>query len=57
MFYILFKDVEAIASALFPRTADTNKFLRIQSTEALNAMVDNIIPSKCVYVITSKGIK
>ncbi|XP_029345203.1 uncharacterized protein LOC100570214 isoform X2 [Acyrthosiphon pisum] len=50
-------DVEEIASALFPRTADTNKFLRVQSAEALNAMVDNVNPVKCVHVITAKGIK
>ncbi|KAE9526652.1 hypothetical protein AGLY_013300 [Aphis glycines] len=50
-------DIEEIASALFPRTADTNKFLRVQSTEALNAMVDNVNPIKCVHVITAKGIK
>ncbi|XP_025200422.1 uncharacterized protein LOC112598232 [Melanaphis sacchari] len=50
-------DVEEIASALFPRTADTNKFLRVQSAEALNAMVDNVNPVKCVHVITVKGIK
>lgn len=46
-----------MALALFPRTADTNKFLRVQSSEALNAMVDNVNPVKCVQVITSKGIK
>ncbi|XP_026810660.1 uncharacterized protein LOC113552145 isoform X1 [Rhopalosiphum maidis] len=50
-------DVEEIASTLFPRTADTNKFLRVQSAEALNAMVDNVNPVKCVHVITAKGIK
>ncbi|XP_050532145.1 uncharacterized protein LOC126900467 isoform X2 [Daktulosphaira vitifoliae] len=50
-------DIEEIASALFPRTADTNKFLRVQSSEALNAMVDKVNPCKCVLVVAAKGVK
>lgn len=48
------QDIEEIASALFSRTADTNKFIREDSNKALDTMFDNVRLSKCVVNIFQK---
>ncbi|XP_024081376.1 TOG array regulator of axonemal microtubules protein 1-like isoform X2 [Cimex lectularius] len=50
-------DAEDITGALLSRMADTNKFLRADSSTALDAMVDNITPYKSVSALVSKGAK
>lgn len=44
-----------LATQLFHRTADTNKFLRADAMRALNAMCDNLPPHKVIQTIVTRG--
>lgn len=58
MYLCLFlQDSEKIAAILLNRTVDTNKFLQLDSHHALDAMVENITPSKAIPAITQEGLK
>ncbi|KFB39731.1 AGAP007923-PA-like protein [Anopheles sinensis] len=48
-------EAEDIATHLLHRTADTNKFLRADATQALESMCDNISIPKVVHIIAFKG--
>lgn len=48
-------EAEDIATHLLHRTADTNKFLRADATQALEAMCDNVSIPKVVHIISYKG--
>ncbi|KAL0266504.1 UNVERIFIED_CONTAM: hypothetical protein PYX00_009020 [Menopon gallinae] len=48
-------DLEVLAGPLFHRSADTNRFIRLDCGQALDNMTDNISPVKAVNVIISKG--
>ena len=48
-------EAEDIATHLLHRSADTNKFLRADATEALESMVDNLPTSKAIHIIAFKG--
>ncbi|XP_052124363.1 TOG array regulator of axonemal microtubules protein 2-like [Frankliniella occidentalis] len=50
-------EAEDLSTALFSRTADTNKFLRADANTALDTMTDNITPSKAVSAIVHKGCR
>ncbi|XP_073989452.1 uncharacterized protein isoform X2 [Rhodnius prolixus] len=50
-------EVEDLAGALLCRMADTNKFLRADSSAALDAMVDSTSPVKSVAALVTKGAK
>uniref|UniRef100_A0A8D8ZUH6 Protein FAM179B n=1 Tax=Cacopsylla melanoneura TaxID=428564 RepID=A0A8D8ZUH6_9HEMI len=50
-------ELEELAKVLLSRAADTNKFLRADSYEALVAMVTSIQPIRTVPVILSNGAK
>ncbi|KAK7065641.1 hypothetical protein SK128_027579 [Halocaridina rubra] len=49
-------DVDRIANLLLHRTADTNKFLQLDSHYALDAIVENISPTKAVPAIIQEGL-
>ncbi|KAK3929917.1 TOG array regulator of axonemal microtubules protein 2 [Frankliniella fusca] len=51
------QEAEDLSTALFNRTADTNKFLRADANTALDTMTDNITPSKAVSAIVHKGCR
>lgn len=51
------QEAEDLSTALFNRTADTNKFLRADANIALDAMTDNITPAKAVIAIVHKGCR
>lgn len=58
MYLCLFlQDSEKIAAILLNRTVDTNKFLQLDSHHALDAMVENITPSKAIPAIIQEGLK
>lgn len=46
---------EDLATQLFNRTADTNKFLRADAFRALAAMCDNLSPTKVIQTILTRG--
>ncbi|XP_053662595.1 uncharacterized protein LOC128711736 [Anopheles marshallii] len=48
-------EAEDIATHLLHRTADTNKFLRADATQALESMCDNVSIPKVVHIISFKG--
>uniref|UniRef100_A0A182MSH7 TOG domain-containing protein n=1 Tax=Anopheles culicifacies TaxID=139723 RepID=A0A182MSH7_9DIPT len=48
-------EAEDIATHLLHRTADTNKFLRADATQALESMCDNVSIPKVVHIISYKG--
>uniref|UniRef100_A0A182QAD1 TOG domain-containing protein n=1 Tax=Anopheles farauti TaxID=69004 RepID=A0A182QAD1_9DIPT len=48
-------EAEDIATHLLHRTADTNKFLRADATQALESMCDNVSVPKVVHIIAFKG--
>lgn len=50
-------ELEDLAKSLLSRTADTNKFLRADSYQAMVAMVTYMQPVKCIPVILSRGAK
>ncbi|XP_069943986.1 TOG array regulator of axonemal microtubules protein 1 isoform X3 [Cherax quadricarinatus] len=49
-------DSEKIVAMLLHRTADTNKFLQLDSHHALDALVENISPTKSIPAIIQEGI-
>ncbi|XP_050722569.1 TOG array regulator of axonemal microtubules protein 2-like [Eriocheir sinensis] len=49
-------DSEKITAILLNRTVDTNKFLQLDSHHALDAMVENITPSKAIPAIIQEGL-
>ncbi|XP_064092455.1 uncharacterized protein LOC135205604 isoform X5 [Macrobrachium nipponense] len=49
-------DVDKITNVLLHRSADTNKFLQLDSHHALDAIVENISPNKSIPVIIQEGI-
>ncbi|XP_042208481.1 TOG array regulator of axonemal microtubules protein 1-like [Homarus americanus] len=49
-------DSEKIVSVLLHRSADTNKFLQLDSHHALDALVENISPSKSIPAIIQEGL-
>ncbi|XP_045112802.1 TOG array regulator of axonemal microtubules protein 1-like isoform X4 [Portunus trituberculatus] len=49
-------DAEKIATILLNRTVDTNKFLQLDSNHALDAMLENITPSKAIPAILQEGL-
>ncbi|KAK3875828.1 hypothetical protein Pcinc_019314, partial [Petrolisthes cinctipes] len=49
-------DCEKIAAMLLHRTADTNKFLQLDSHHGLEAMVENISPTKSIPAIIQEGL-
>ncbi|XP_043278628.1 uncharacterized protein [Venturia canescens] len=49
------QDLDDIAGPLLHRTADTNKFLRADSNEALDRMVEHLPPNKTILVIVHRG--
>lgn len=51
------QDCEKIAGMLLHRTADTNKFLQLDSHHALDAMVENISPTKSIPAIIQEGLR
>lgn len=48
-------ECDDLATQLFNRTADTNKFLRADAFRALAAMCDNLTPSKVIHTILTRG--
>lgn len=48
-------ECEDLATQLFNRTADTNKFLRADAFRALASMCDNLPPQKVIQTILSRG--
>lgn len=48
-------ECEDLATQLFNRTADTNKFLRADAFRALAAMCDNLSPCKVIQTILTRG--
>ncbi|XP_053677542.1 uncharacterized protein LOC128727637 [Anopheles nili] len=48
-------EAEDIATHLLHRTADTNKFLRADATQALESMCENVSVPKVVHIIAFKG--
>lgn len=48
-------ECEDLATQLFHRTADTNKFLRADAFRALAAMCDNLPPTKVIQTILTRG--
>lgn len=48
-------ECEELATQLFNRTADTNKFLRADAFRALAAMCDNLPATKVIQVILTRG--
>ncbi|XP_054260626.1 crescerin-like protein che-12 [Macrosteles quadrilineatus] len=50
-------DMDELCAVLFNRTADTNKFLRADCNNALDAMVDSVSAHKSVGSIINKGAK
>lgn len=48
-------ECEDLATQLFNRTADTNKFLRADAFRALSAMSDHLPPTKVIQVILTRG--
>lgn len=56
LMYILLQDAEKIAAILLNRTVDTNKFLQLDSNHALDALVENISPSKAIPAIVHEGL-
>ncbi|KAK8375491.1 hypothetical protein O3P69_008373 [Scylla paramamosain] len=49
-------DAEKIAAILLNRTVDTNKFLQLDSNHALDAMLENITPSRAIPAILQEGL-
>ncbi|KAK4300854.1 hypothetical protein Pmani_026974 [Petrolisthes manimaculis] len=49
-------DCEKITAMLLHRTADTNKFLQLDSHHGLEAMVENISPTKSILAIIQEGL-
>lgn len=52
---VLDGDAEELASALLQRSADTNKFLRNDATNALDAMCEYMHPTKVIYILIFRG--
>lgn len=48
-------EAEDIATHLLHRTADTNKFLRADATQALESMCENLSNHKVIHIISFKG--
>lgn len=48
-------ECDDLATQLFNRTADTNKFLRADAFRALAAMCDNLTPTKVIHTILTRG--
>lgn len=48
-------ECEDLATQLFSRTADTNKFLRADAFRALASMCDNLPPQKVIQTILTRG--
>lgn len=48
-------EAEDIATHLLHRTADTNKFLRADATQALESMCENLSNAKVIHIISFKG--
>ncbi|XP_068211218.1 TOG array regulator of axonemal microtubules protein 1 isoform X3 [Palaemon carinicauda] len=49
-------DVDKITSLLLNRSADTNKFLQLDSNHALDSIVENTSPNKAIPVIIQEGL-
>lgn len=49
------QEPDDLATQLFNRTADTNKFLRGDAARALDAMCDNLSPQKVIQTIVIRG--
>lgn len=49
-------EFDELVGALLQKTADTNKFVRIDANEALDSMVINILPIHSVRTLVQKGI-
>lgn len=48
-------EAEELAVPLLNRTADTNKFLRIDANEALDRMCESITPQKSIGILMTRG--
>lgn len=48
-------ECDDLATQLFNRTADTNKFLRADAFRAVAAMCDNLTPTKVIHTILTRG--
>ncbi|XP_058056641.1 uncharacterized protein LOC131208015 [Anopheles bellator] len=48
-------EAEDIATHLLHRTADTNKFLRADATQALESMCENLSVARVVHIVAFKG--
>lgn len=48
-------ECDDLATQLFNRTADTNKFLRADAFRALCSMCDNLTPTKVIHTILTRG--
>lgn len=48
-------ECEDLATQLFNRTADTNRFLRADAYRALDSMCDNLPPQKVIQTILTRG--
>lgn len=49
------QECEDLATQLFNRSADTNKFLRADASRALAAMVDNLPAGKVIQTLVTRG--
>lgn len=52
---LLEHEAEELATSLLTRTADTNKFLRLDATKALETMCDHMSIHKVTQIITARG--
>lgn len=57
LLFYLSQEAEDLSTALFNRTADTNKFLRADANSALDVMTDNVSPAKAVSAVVHKGCR